>query len=87
MTIIHHISFWFTKVDFITTNTVVQRGATDWADLGERMHFIADLFRCYHESKELFETAFSAEQTEALKNGKLPGREIVKFFSFSRIFE
>jgi hypothetical protein len=29
----------------------------------------------------------SAEQTEALKNGKLPGREIVKFFSFSRIFE
>jgi len=43
------------------------------------MHFIADLFRCYHESKELFETAFSAEQTEALKNGKLPGREIVKF--------
>jgi len=74
VTIIHHISFWFTKVDFITTNTVVQSGATDWADLGERMHFIADLFRCYHESKELFETAFrrtnrGAKKWEATRKG------------------
>jgi len=59
-----------------TANSVAQSGATDWADLGERMHFIADLFRCYHESKELFETAFSPEQTEALKNGKLPEGEL-----------
>ena len=72
MIIIHYISFGLQKIHFITANSVVQSGATDWADLGERMHFIADLFRCYHESKELFETAFSAEQIEALKKGKLP---------------
>jgi len=55
-----------------TANSVLESGATDWADLRERMHFIADLFRCYHESKELFEQAFSNEQLEALKNGRLP---------------
>jgi hypothetical protein len=55
-----------------TQNSVLGSGATDWADLPERIHFIADMFRCYHESKELFETAFSTEQSEAIKNGRLP---------------
>jgi hypothetical protein len=59
-----------------TLNSVDQSGATDWANLRERMHFIADLFRCYHESKELFEPAFSVEQVEQLKNGKLPGGKL-----------
>jgi len=56
-----------------TVNSVLESGATDWADLHERMHFIADMFRCYHTSKELFEPAFSTEQQVALKNGRLPG--------------
>ena len=30
-------------------------GAADWSDLRERLHFIAELFRCYHESEVLFE--------------------------------
>lgn len=55
-----------------TPNSLVESGATDWANLPERMHYIADLFRCYHESKELFEEAFTSEQVEALKNGRLP---------------
>jgi len=55
-----------------TKDSILESGATDWADLHERMHFIADMFRCYHESKELFETAFSTEQTEAIKNGSIP---------------
>ena len=55
-----------------TKDSVLESGATDWADLHERMHFIADMFRCYHESKDLFDTAFSTEQTEAIKNGSIP---------------
>jgi len=55
-----------------TKDSVLQSGATDWADLHERMHFITDMFRCYHESKDLFDTAFSTEQIEAIKNGSIP---------------
>jgi hypothetical protein len=55
-----------------TKDSVLESGALDWADLHERMHFIADMFRCYHESKDLFDTAFSTQQTEAIKNGNIP---------------
>ena len=60
----------------LTENSVNESGATDWADLKERMHYIADLFRCYHESKELFEPAFSNEQLAEIKNGKLPAGKL-----------
>lgn len=36
-------------------------GCTDWADLKQRIHFIANLFRCYHNSPNLFDPPFSAE--------------------------
>lgn len=55
-----------------TPDSVLKSGATDWANLAERMHYIADLFRCFHESKEIFDTAFTTEQTEAMKKGILP---------------
>ncbi len=55
-----------------TPDSLQQRGATDWANLNERLHFIADLFRCYHETKELFNEAFTPEQVKLLKLGKLP---------------
>jgi hypothetical protein len=55
-----------------TPDSVVKSGATDWANLSERMHYIADLFRCFHESKEIFDAAFATEQIEAIKQGKLP---------------
>ncbi|MEO8148242.1 MAG: hypothetical protein ABI723_11415 [Bacteroidia bacterium] len=59
------------KVD-PTTDSTIESGATDWANLTERMHYIADLFRCYHESKDIFDSAFTAAQTEAIMNGTVP---------------
>ena len=56
-----------------TPNSLLESGAVDWANLQERMHYIADLFRCYHQSKELFDGAFTTEQVDAMKNGRLPG--------------
>ncbi|MEO6730619.1 MAG: hypothetical protein ABIN01_05340 [Ferruginibacter sp.] len=56
-----------------TPNTVLESGATDWANLFERMHYIADMFRCYHQSEELFVAAFTTAQIEAMKSGTLPG--------------
>ncbi|WP_460669642.1 hypothetical protein [Larkinella ripae] len=56
-----------------TANSLLETGAVDWADLPERIHYIADLFRCYHESKDLFEPPFSADQTAVLTAGSRPG--------------
>ena len=55
-----------------TPDSVLQSGATDWANLKERMHYIADMFRGYHESKDLFNAAFTGVQVEAIRNGRLP---------------
>jgi hypothetical protein len=59
-----------------TPDNLFESGATDWANLQERMHFIADLFRCYHQSNELFAAAFTSAQIEAIKNGMLPQEEL-----------
>ena len=56
-----------------TPNSLHETGAVDWADLPDRLHFIIDLFRCYQESRDLFEPPFTAEQVTAIKNGHLPG--------------
>ena len=55
-----------------TPDSLSESGATDWANLPERMHYIAELFRCYHDSKDLFSAAFTAEQLTALKENKMP---------------
>ena len=47
-------------------------GAYDWANLSERLHFIADLFRCYQEVSDLCEPPFTAEQVAALKADRIP---------------
>jgi hypothetical protein len=36
-----------------TPDSLLDTGAVDWADLGDRLHFIADLFRCYQETPDL----------------------------------
>ncbi len=59
------------KVD-PTPNSLLESGAIDWADLPGRMHFIADLFRCYQESISLFEEPFTPEQVLEMKAGRLP---------------
>ena len=55
-----------------TPDSLLQSGAADWADLPERMHYITELFRCYHETESLFDSAFSVEQLAELRNGKIP---------------
>ena len=47
-------------------------GALEWGDFAERIHFIADMFRCYEVSAGLFEPPFSPEQTAAIQQGRLP---------------
>lgn len=47
-------------------------GAVDWSSLPDRLHFIVDLFRCYHDTADLLEPPFTAEQVTALKAGRLP---------------
>jgi hypothetical protein len=47
-------------------------GCKDWADLKQRIHFIANLFRCYHENKDLFNAPFTDEQLAVIKAGGFP---------------
>jgi hypothetical protein len=56
----------------VTPNDLSESGAEDWADLGERMHFITDFFRGYQERQELSEPPFTPEQAIVLKSGRLP---------------
>jgi len=46
--------------------------AVDWADLDDRMHFIAELFRRFQESPILFEPPFSRTQLDRLDAGERP---------------
>jgi hypothetical protein len=55
-----------------TPDSVRGTGAVDWANLAERLHFIADLFRCYHERSELLGPPFTTEQVTALRAGRIP---------------
>lgn len=47
-------------------------GAADWADLGDRVHFIAEMFRCFQESPFLFDPPFTPAQLERLDAGERP---------------
>lgn len=55
-----------------TPDSLNQSGAIDWADLKDRMHFITELFRCYHLDATLYGAPFSAQQVTEMKAGKLP---------------
>ncbi|QQS46689.1 MAG: hypothetical protein IPM66_22825 [Acidobacteriota bacterium] len=56
-----------------TPDSLLESGAVDWADLPDRLHFIVDLFRCYHETKELHDPPFTNEQLNEIQSGRLPG--------------
>ena len=47
-------------------------GAVDWGDLGERLHFIAEMFRCYQETALLLEPPFAPDQVAVLGRGQVP---------------
>jgi hypothetical protein len=55
-----------------TPDSPRESGAVDWSVLPDRLHYIVDLFRCYHESTDLLDPPFTAEQVTALKMGRLP---------------
>ena len=55
-----------------TRDSPRESGAIDWADVDERMHFIAEMFRCFAESAFLFEPPFTAAQLERLRAGERP---------------
>ena len=59
-----------------TPDSLHDSGAVDWADLSERIHFIADMFRCYQESWGLFESPFTLDQVTALQAGRLPSGKL-----------
>ncbi len=46
-----------------TSDSLMDTGAVDWADLNDRLHFIADLFRCYHETPDLLSPPFAPADT------------------------
>lgn len=50
--------------------------AKDWGDLGERMNFIADFFRSAQQDTHLFWPPFNAQQTELIKQGKVPSGKL-----------
>lgn len=54
-----------------TPDSLRDSGAADWADLAERLHFIADLFRCSQEDPGLLEAPFTTTQVEEIKTGML----------------
>jgi hypothetical protein len=55
-----------------TPDSLRQTGAIDWSDLPERLHFIADLFRCFHETRDLFDPPFTPDQVAEMKAGRIP---------------
>jgi hypothetical protein len=55
-----------------TADSLLDTAARDWADLPDRMHYIADMFRCHALRGDLLDPPFTAEQVAALTSGRLP---------------
>ncbi|WP_112263971.1 hypothetical protein [Lentzea terrae] len=55
-----------------TPDSLLDTAARDWADLPDRMHYIADMFRCHGLRLDLLHPPFTAEQVEALTDGRRP---------------
>jgi hypothetical protein len=51
-------------------------GARDWSELQQRMHYIAHLFRAFHDDAALAASPFTPEQVERLRAGELPDGEL-----------
>jgi len=55
-----------------TPDSLRETAAADWSVLLDRMHFIADMFRCFQEQPALLTPPFSPEQVAVLKDGRRP---------------
>jgi hypothetical protein len=47
-------------------------GARDWSEFAQRMHYIAHLFRAFHERSELASAPFTPEQVALFRSGVVP---------------
>jgi hypothetical protein len=59
-----------------TPDSTRDSGTIDWAELPDRIHFIADMFRCYADTADLFEPPFTPGQVVQLKAGHLPAGQL-----------
>jgi hypothetical protein len=59
-----------------TSDSMLDTAARDWSDLPDRMHYIADMFRCYAQRTDLLGPPFTTEQTETIKKGRRPTGEL-----------
>jgi len=50
-----------------TPDSTSESGAVFWGDLPDRMHFIADMFRCYEMDRKLLEAPFDTDSIPALR--------------------
>ncbi|ONI89108.1 hypothetical protein ALI22I_16475 [Saccharothrix sp. ALI-22-I] len=58
-----------------TPDSMADTASRDWADLADRLHYIADMFRCHAQRGNLLEPPFTTEQVEVIKaGGRPPGR-------------
>lgn len=55
-----------------TPGSLAETGAVDWANLYDRLHFIADLFRCYQETPDLLSPPFDKDLVRSIKEGLAP---------------
>jgi hypothetical protein len=51
-------------------------GARDWSVLDQRMHYIAHLFRGFHDRGELATAPFTPAQVEQIRAGKVPDGDL-----------
>jgi len=55
-----------------TPDSLKGSGAVDWADLADRIHYIADFFRSQQENPVLRQPPFTPEQVRAIAEGRTP---------------
>ena len=51
-------------------------GAMDWADFGQRMRYIAYLFRVYHERPDVCDSPFTVDQIAEIRAGQIPNGQL-----------
>ncbi|NUT45963.1 MAG: hypothetical protein HOV94_01405, partial [Saccharothrix sp.] len=55
-----------------TPDSLQDTAARDWSDLPDRMHYIADMFRCHADRADLQSPPFTPAQVADLTNGRRP---------------
>ncbi|MCC8250399.1 hypothetical protein [Saccharothrix luteola] len=55
-----------------TSDSLLDTAARDWSDLPDRMHYIADMFRCHALRADLLDPPFTPEQVAEFTNGRRP---------------